>query len=98
MTDTERGDTERSHVGYARPPARTQFKPGQSGNPRGRPKGVGFKNSLRRAFEENGSSPAEFMRNALADEIRKAVGADEKARDRILKWMEKYFADDEPAS
>lgn len=27
-------------VGYGRPPKRTQFKPGQSGNPRGRPKGA----------------------------------------------------------
>ena len=27
-------------VGYKKPPKRTQFKPGQSGNPRGRPKGT----------------------------------------------------------
>jgi hypothetical protein len=27
-------------VGYGKPPARTQFKPGQSGNPKGRGKGV----------------------------------------------------------
>ena len=27
-------------VGYAKPPAKTRFKPGQSGNPRGRPKGA----------------------------------------------------------
>lgn len=27
-------------VGYAKPPKDTQFKPGQSGNPRGRPKGA----------------------------------------------------------
>ena len=27
-------------VGYAKPPAATRFKPGQSGNPRGRPKGA----------------------------------------------------------
>lgn len=26
-------------VGYGKPPRRTQFKPGQSGNPRGRPRG-----------------------------------------------------------
>jgi uncharacterized protein DUF5681 len=26
-------------VGYRKPPRRSQFKPGQSGNPRGRPKG-----------------------------------------------------------
>ena len=27
-------------VGYGRPPAATRFRPGQSGNPRGRPKGA----------------------------------------------------------
>ncbi len=27
-------------VGYCKPPKRTRFQPGQSGNPRGRPKGT----------------------------------------------------------
>jgi hypothetical protein len=31
--------TRSSDVGYGRPPKGTRFKPGQSGNPRGRPKG-----------------------------------------------------------
>lgn len=29
-----------ARVGYKRPPRHTQFKPGQSGNPKGRPKGT----------------------------------------------------------
>jgi hypothetical protein len=33
-------DIEGEKVGYRRPPKSTQFKPGQSGNPRGRPKRV----------------------------------------------------------
>jgi hypothetical protein len=28
-------------IGYGKPPTRTKFKPGRSGNPRGRPKGSG---------------------------------------------------------
>ena len=33
--------TRPSDVGYRKPPAATRFKPGKSGNPRGRPKGSG---------------------------------------------------------
>jgi hypothetical protein len=35
-----KGETDNSDdmVGYKKPPRRTQFKPGQSGNPKGRPK------------------------------------------------------------
>jgi hypothetical protein len=35
-------------IGYRRPPERTRYKPGQSGNPRGRPKGMrNFKTDLK---------------------------------------------------
>lgn len=37
-------------VGYAKPPAKTRFKPGQSGNPKGRPRGA--KNKLPALNEE----------------------------------------------
>jgi Family of unknown function (DUF5681) len=32
-------DSQKSTVGYGRPPVATRFKPGTSGNPKGRPKG-----------------------------------------------------------
>jgi hypothetical protein len=37
MTDAFSSDD--AQVGYRKPPANTRFKPGQSGNPKGRPKG-----------------------------------------------------------
>jgi hypothetical protein len=36
---TEQPAPQRADVGYGRPPNETQFQPGKSGNPRGRPKG-----------------------------------------------------------
>ena len=39
--DDDRDDDDRDYeVGYGRPPKASQFKPGQSGNPRGRPRAV----------------------------------------------------------
>ncbi|HXH53180.1 MAG TPA: DUF5681 domain-containing protein [Sphingomicrobium sp.] len=38
-------------VGYGKPPKATRFKPGQSGNPKGRPKGaLGLKAMVRKVF------------------------------------------------
>src|SRR5688572_3634551 len=36
----DRGNSASYAVGYRRPPVHTRFKPGQSGNPSGRPKGA----------------------------------------------------------
>ena len=46
MSEGEDGETDlqssvaNERVGYGRPPMMTRFRPGQSGNPRGRPKGA----------------------------------------------------------
>jgi hypothetical protein len=38
-----REDDDDDRVGYGKPPKRTRFRPGQSGNPRGRSRAVDFK-------------------------------------------------------
>jgi hypothetical protein len=45
-------DTKDYEVGYGKPPKHTRFKKGQSGNPKGRPKGaMGFTASLKQEME-----------------------------------------------
>jgi len=39
MEDSKRNDVKGSETGYGHPPVNTRFKKGQSGNPKGRPKG-----------------------------------------------------------
>lgn len=48
--DPEEAAPSREEVGYGRPPRETRFKPGKSGNPRGRPKGVKNQATLIREF------------------------------------------------
>src|SRR5262245_3484728 len=79
-------------VGYARPPTSSQYQPGQSGNPRGRPKGTRNVSSLardvlertvnvkvKRKWRKISVRKAAYLR--LAD---KAVAGDVKALDYLL--------------
>ncbi len=67
--ESEGGSTSDYAVGYGRPPLHTRFKPGHSGNPRGRPKGP--KSILRLLIE--------------ALEERTAVTSEDGKRRRIAK-------------
>ena len=85
-------------VGYGRPPKATQFKPGKSGNPKGRPKGpksVGavLNDILHRRIEvtENGETRRipvlVVMLRRLANE---AVRSDPRALKLMLSLMDRY--------
>lgn len=79
-------------VGYAKPPQATRFKPGQSGNPKGRPKGAKnfatiFEEELetRIPVTENGKRKKITKRRAAVKQIvNKAVGGDVKAIGTVL--------------
>ena len=74
-------------VGYGRPPQRTQFQKGRSGNPGGRPKGIAnIATMLRRALFEtvivNEKGQKKRMKKfevAIRQQINKAAAGDARA-------------------
>jgi len=51
----------KEEVGYKRPPKATRFKPGQSGNPKGRPKGTSIKDRVRQILENDPAEMEKFV-------------------------------------
>ncbi len=80
-------------VGYGRPPRATQFKPGQSGNPKGRPKGsLNLETVLGRALAEkvviveNGRRRRlSKLQIAVKQLVNKAAAGDPRATQLLLK-------------
>ena len=87
-------------VGYGRPPISSQFQPGQSGNPNGRPKGARSASSiardaLERAISVNvkGTWRKTTVRKAAYRRLaEKAVAGDVKALDYLLALESKQPA------
>ena len=85
-------------IGYGNPPRRSQFKPGQSGYPSGRPRGArNFKTILRAAFK----APVKVTRNGKTQKIptlqalllrllEKGLGGDLRALDRLIQLAQLY--------
>jgi hypothetical protein len=83
-------------VGYGKPPRRTRFKKGQSGNPKGRPKGA--KNAAtilnetlneRVIITENGRRKAITKKEALFKQlVNKAVSGDPRHTRMLLEAMD----------
>jgi hypothetical protein len=98
MTDTSGGD---KTVGYKRPPLRTRFQPGVSGNPRGRQKGVrNFAADVKRTLEisvtltENGKSKRVSTQEALILRLRqKALKGDARALETVLSLARTHNED-----
>ncbi len=82
-------------VGYSKPPKNTRFKPGQSGNPRGRPKGT--KNLKTDLLEELGekiviregdqSQKISKQRALLKSVVNRAIKGDDRATAIALSTM-----------
>jgi hypothetical protein len=95
-------------VGYRQPPVHTRFKPGQSGNPKGRPHGsvspnsvvqkiMGEKLTVREGDKVLIISKFEAMMRALA---MKAMKGDTKAMDAVLSLTSQggQFAEPAPSN
>jgi uncharacterized protein DUF5681 len=94
-------------VGYRRPPKRTQFKPGRSGNPKGRPKGtLNIATVIERALrekvsiQENGKSKTVNKLEAAVMQLsNKAVAGDLKAFQLLtvfVRYAQNLTAQDAP--
>src|ERR1700730_4755245 len=85
-------------VGYAKPPQHSQFRPGQSGNPAGRPKGVrnlktDVQRTLKLPIKVNEGGRARKMstqEGALLVLREKALKGDARALERLLELAGRY--------
>ena len=85
-------DNPSGSVGYGKPPRHGQFKPGKSGNPRGRPKGSKNLNTIlhkelntRVPVTENGRHKLISKGEAIVKQtVNKAISGDHKAAQMVL--------------
>jgi hypothetical protein len=89
------GEEPSYRVGFAMPPHETRFRPGRSGNPKGRPKGAkNFATALEMELRttvpvtENGRRRKVQKRQVIAKQlVNKAAGGDLKAIPLVLNEM-----------
>ncbi len=85
-----------SEIGYGKPPKESQFKKGQSGNPRGRPKGSKNLNTLikrelesRITIEQNGTKRKIRRKEALVKGlVNDALKGKDRPRDKVFDLVE----------
>jgi uncharacterized protein DUF5681 len=83
-------------VGYGRPPVHTRFKPGQSGNPKGRPRGsinlqtLLMKLALKKAAITENGRPRKISKLEVAytQMVNKAAAGDIKSLLALVKLLE----------
>jgi hypothetical protein len=94
MAQKGKGEGHEHSVGYKRPPRHTQFKPGQSGNPNGRPRRVPTVDQVflkelqsRISVTTGGTKRSMSKLQAIAKQFfNKALSGDQKAARFVLEW------------
>jgi hypothetical protein len=100
MADRDKSE-KADKVGYGKPPKHTQFQPGKSGNPKGRPKGSkNFATVIQDELErrvvvtEDGRRRKITKREAVAKQlVNRAAGGDPKAIPVLLNETRAYEND-----
>src|SRR3569833_2177681 len=88
-------------VGYRQPPRATRFRPGQSGNPKGRPAGSrNFRTDLQATLDkpvklhQDGKSRKISTQKAALLRLReKALAGDQRSLDRLLALAQAHNGD-----
>ena len=86
-------------IGYGKPPKDTQFKKGQSGNPKGRPKGTkNFKSDLMEELselvlisEDGKQRPVSKQRALLKRAMQKGLEGDIRAIGMFAGWVLQFL-------
>lgn len=84
-------------IGYGKPPKSTRFRPGQSGNPHGRPKGsMNLETLLDKALDakvtmetQNGTKRITKREAILLKWVNQALAGDTKSIQALLPWIVK---------
>lgn len=91
-------DDDEDKIGYGRPPKHTRFKPGQSGNPKGRPKGSrNFQTDLLKILgrmvlvkDRDGSRMVRAQEAAILRLCEKALNGDLRSLNLLLGFAHRY--------
>src|SRR5437588_11273536 len=95
------GRSSEDPVGYCRPPQHTQFRKGQSGNPKGRPKGSQALASIwlramneKVTISENGQRRRITKQEAAIKQLaNKAASGDKRAMQDMIRFQRMLFPD-----
>lgn len=98
-------DDEAYHSGYGKPPERTRFRKGVSGNPKGRPKGSRnlasiFRKIIQEKVQVNGPRGPRHISKleaGVTQLVNRAAKGDPKAVREVLYWT-RIFGDEAPNS
>lgn len=89
-------------VGHGKPPTKTQFKKGRSGNPKGRPKGSkNYGTIVSKALKQpvhitKGGAPKTVtaLEAVVLTTVKDALSGNRRAQIQVTSWGEQVFAED----